>query len=148
MIQALTRPNNGGSCLDWIVTNSDFVNKPGVLSIYISDHFPVFCIRKKKRESLKYVYRTCRDLLNYNSDNFFALIRNIDWTQFHLLHKPDEMWNFLFGKSMDILSVMCPMKSYKQRENVTPWIMPDIYRAMRNRDKYVSLFHVTGCNYY
>ena len=42
LIQALTRPNNGGSCSVWIVTNSDFVNKSGVLNVYISDHFPVF----------------------------------------------------------------------------------------------------------
>ena len=49
LVSTITRPNHrGGTCIDWIATNSEFVNASGVLDILISDHLPVYCIRKKK----------------------------------------------------------------------------------------------------
>ena len=43
---------------------------------------------------------------------------------------------------------MCPFKKFKQRERITPWIGPDIYRAMHARDFYMKLFRITRCNKY
>ena len=37
------------TCIDWIITDSDFID---VLRDLLSDHFPVFCVRKKQREQL------------------------------------------------------------------------------------------------
>ena len=37
----------------------------------------------------------------------------------------------------DVLSVMCPFKRYKQRKDITPWLNPEIYRAMRKRDAFI-----------
>ena len=42
LINKCTRLNcRGGTCLDWISTNCDFVNTSGVIDILISDHLPV-----------------------------------------------------------------------------------------------------------
>ena len=54
------------------------------------------------------------------------------------------MWKLLYARIYDILTIMCPFKKFKQREKITPWITADIYLAMRVRDKYISLFRVTG----
>ena len=58
------------------------------------------------------------------------------------------MWKFLYEELNNILSIMCPFRKFKQREKITPWLTPDIYRAMRSRDRYISLFRVTGCQQY
>ena len=149
LIAKYTRPNSrGGTCIDWIVTNSDFVMLTGTLDIFISDHLPVFCIRKKIRETHKYVYRTLRDFTNYNPDNFSRLLRSQNWVRFNTLHDPDEMWKIIYAYIYEILAVMCPFRKFKQREKVTPWMTPVIYRQMRLRDKYISLFRVTGYQNY
>ena len=42
---------------------------------------------------------------------------------------PNVQWDILYTKAMDILSVMCPLKTYKQRENRKPWLTAEIYRV-------------------
>ena len=39
---------------------------------------------------------------------------------------------------------MCPYRKFKQREFITPWIYPSIYKAMRKPDALVRLFRQTG----
>ena len=41
---------------------------------------------------------------------------------------------------------MCPLRRYKQRENLTPWMVADIYREMRYRDRLAKLFRATRSN--
>ena len=84
-----------------------------------------------------YVYRV--DL-----NNFKELLINKDWTSFRESTDPEYMWKLLYARIYDILTIMCPFKKFKQREKITPWITADIYLAMRVRDKYISLFRVTG----
>ena len=65
-IESITRPNtHGGTCIDWIVSNSEFVKQTGVYDDFISDHLTTFAIRKKNREKNTEVYRTLRDLTNF-----------------------------------------------------------------------------------
>ena len=145
----MTHPNRkGGTCIDWLSTNSDFVQTSGVLDILITDHLPVYCIRKKAREKHGHVYRTVRAYSNYNVENLSRLIRSLDWDVFNNLNDVDAMWDFLYKNVYDILTIMCPFRRFKQRAKVTPWLNAGIYRAMRERDKYISLFKVTGNQYY
>ena len=116
--------------------------------LIISDHLPVYCVKKKSRKKHDYVYRSVRDLSNYNADVFSRLIRNLDWEAFYELNWVDEMWRFLYDKMYEILGIMCPLKRFRQRAKATPWLTADIYRAMRRRDSYISRFRATGNQYY
>ena len=40
------------------------------------------------------------------------------------------------------------LKRYRQREHDTPWTNADIYREMRERDVFISLFRQTGYSLY
>ena len=149
VIMKFTRPNNkGGTCLDWIVTNSDFVKFSGTLDVLISDHLPVYCVRKKAREKHVYVHRVVRDMSNFDVNNFKNLLRAANWNDFLTMDDPETMWNMLYKRMTDILTIMCPFKKFRQREKVTPWITADIYRAMHVRDKYIRLFRATGYSCY
>ena len=106
MITKYTRPNRKGwTCLDWIVTNTDFVREAGTLDIFISDHLPVYCFRKKSRENNNYVYRMVRDYSKYDQNVFTRLIRSQDWKLFDDMVDVEGMWNFLYNKIYDILTV-------------------------------------------
>ena len=62
VIDQVTRPNRkGGSCIDWRVTDSAFVRESGVLDDFVSDHYTVYCIRKKFKENCIHVTRTVHD---------------------------------------------------------------------------------------
>ena len=143
-IDSITRPNTrGGTCLDWIISNSDFVKIAGVTNDLISDHLTIYIIKKKEREQHKTVYRTLRDLSNFDSNIFRQLLINDTWEMFDNAENVSDLWDIFYKKVYDILAIMCPLKRFKQREHVTPWLSADIYKAMRERDKLVKLFKVT-----
>ena len=49
LINTITRPNiRGGTCIDLIMTDGIYVLDAGVLNDFISDHYSIFSIRKKK----------------------------------------------------------------------------------------------------
>ena len=62
-IQQPTRltTRGGGTCIDWVISNSMYIREYGVLNDLISDHFPVFVIRK----------RTGRGFLKWRSKSGF-----------------------------------------------------------------------------
>ena len=48
LINGITRPNvKSGSCIDLILTDCKFINENGILNDLISDHYSIYCIRKK-----------------------------------------------------------------------------------------------------
>ena len=143
-IDGITRPNmRGGTCIDWIITNSDFVKLAGISNDFVSDHFTIYAIRKKNREKHKNVYRILRDLSNFDAQNFRNLLINESWENFDNTDDVDELWSLFYKKIYDIIAIMCPLKQFKQREKVTPWLTPEIYRTMRERDKCIKLFKLT-----
>ena len=145
LIHDVTRPGiSSGSCIDWIITNCRFVQKAYVSNIFISDHFVIECIRKKSHEKKTIVFKTLRDYKNYNKQHLIDLLRQkIKIDTFDEVEDPNVMWETFYGGVIEILSIMCPYKRYAQRENPSPWINADIYRAMRYRDRLIALHRVT-----
>ena len=58
------------------------MSKHGVLNYLLSDHFPVFIIRKKKREIVAKVRKRVRLYNNYDEKNFKTLFKEMDWESF------------------------------------------------------------------
>ena len=145
IIHNVTRPTNkSGSCIDWIVTNSPFIEQCGVSDDFISDHFTIYCIRKKNREKHSYVYREVRDLSNFDSEVYSNTLKYLNWDFITESDDVELIWSILYKRIYDILTIMCPFRKYKQREEITPWINPEIYRAIRRRDAFIKLFKQTG----
>ena len=144
LINNITRPGKyRGTCIDWIITNCPFVLFSGVSNVLISDHLAIYCIRKKNRENTRCVYRTVRDVRNYNNNDFTALLINHDWDMLKNNPDPNVQWEILYKKVLDILSVMCPFKRYKQREVIKPWLTAEIHREIRYRETCLKLFRLT-----
>ena len=147
LISDITRPyKTNGTCIDWIITSTPFVSKSGVDIHLISDHLPVFCSRKKRREYHKTGTTKARDYANYSIENLRNLLRNIDWNSYNDGQDPNEMYEFLLDQMYNILSVMCPLRNFKQRISSANWINRDIHKAIRTRKFYISLFKLTRQN--
>ena len=145
LIKSHTRLNrNGGSCLDWIITDSVYVSDSGILHDLLSDHFPIFCVRKKRRERVIKEWKTIRIFKHYNSDNFINLLLQSDWNMYETENNPDVLWDIIVDKIDNILSVMCPYKKVYVRHRKTPWITPEIIHYMNERKKYVRILKMTN----
>ena len=127
LINSITRPNiRGGTCIDLIMTDSIYVLDSGVLNDFISDHYTIFSIRKKLRESHTTVKRKVRDYRVFNENDFENLLKEKNWDGFNATQNPDIQWEIIFEYVKEILSIMCPYKIVNTRKKVTPWLTPDI----------------------
>ena len=145
LINDTTRPGKHKcSCIDWIVTNSNFISESSATDMMLSDHYVVYCIKKKSRERVSYVYRYFRNYKLYNAQNFINLFRlGLDSLEQNFLEigDPNVLWKHVYDIATGILEVMCPFRRYRQREFPTPWMTPDIYTEIRLRARFVKLFN-------
>ena len=145
-MDTVTRPNKkGGSCIDLIITNCKFVQQYGVLNDIISDHYSIFCVRKKTRESKEMCWKTVRDYSKFDEHSFVGLIENMDWTVYDTSLDPDTQWLFIKNSILNILSIMCPYKRVYSQKTKLLWITPEIYRLIRERKRLLKLYRATGC---
>ena len=64
------------SCLDLIFTNMDHIISSGVLDIAISDHLPVFLIKKKAKLPSCFIPTKARSYVNYDKTTFQDSIKH------------------------------------------------------------------------
>ena len=130
---------HGATCIDWIISDSDYINSAGVLGDLLSDHFPVFCVRKKDREKIVREWKK-----KFNRLIFCNLLMDIDWNMYDNEKDVNIMWNMLESKMNEILSVMCPTKRVYIRSHKSPWITQEIIKYINDRTKFTKLFRKTG----
>ena len=145
LIHYVTRPaKGGGTCIDWILTNSEFVSMNFVSNNLISDHYPVVAVRKKARE---YTYKEPKFIRLYNRLDLKTLgtiLVNLNWGVYDTLDDVDEKWEFIKNKVRDIIVVMCPLKKIFVRKRQPPWIDGFIFKLIRDRERLSRLFRNTG----
>ena len=140
-IHDITRPNkSGGTCIDYILTNSSFVEKAGVTNDLLADHYTIYCIRKKSREFFDKEFKTVRDYSRYNKDEFTNLIINSDWSEYDLLLDPNLQWEILLSNVLNVLSIMCPYKRVFARKEIVPWLTPEIYKALQDKKNSIKKY--------
>ena len=69
----------GGSCIDWIITDCNFVSKSSILNDLISDHYPIYCICKKVCEKVVREWKNIRLYKRFDQNVIGDLLMEIDW---------------------------------------------------------------------
>ena len=141
LIKGITRPNKrGGSCLDVILTYCIYVKDSGILDDFVSDHYTVYCVRKKDREHRDIITRTVRDYSRFDENNFGILLVEKNWDIFNVENDPDAQWEILLEYVQNILAIMCPYKRVHTRKKVTPWLTQEIYKAIRDKKTLIKKY--------
>ena len=92
-IDKVTRPDSN-AMLDLIITNCDIVKECSTLDINVSDHLPIYLIRKKVKSPNEKIDFKGRSYKNLNKDTVENMLRNVDWTTF-ANSDVDSCWNYL-----------------------------------------------------
>ena len=144
LIDTVTRPNKKkGSCIDLIITDCTYISESGVLNDYVSDHYSIFCVRKKPCERKDVIVKSVRDYRAFDEANLKILLNDCDWQVFYWNQNPDVHWEIILKYINDILSIMCPYKKVTTRKHVTPWLNPDIYKAIKDKQHLVKSYKIS-----
>lgn len=98
--------------IDVCLTDMKNISHSGTISYFLSDHSPIFVIKKKQKAEQKSVSFTGRSYINYSLE---ALERQINLRDWHrLLHEPDPdiLWNQVLNILLEIADTLCPMKKF------------------------------------
>ena len=134
LINEYTRKSDKSTCIDQIFTNCDCICDSGVVDINISDHFAVFCTRKKSSEKGIKKEFSGRSYRNYIKEDFQYNIINLDWTPFYVCTDPIECWDIMEHNIKSEIDKMCPVKTFKVAASRDPWITNELLEEIRDKD--------------
>ena len=90
------------SCLDQILSNSNFVSMSGVCNLNISDHQLVYVVRKKLKNIDKKISFWGRSFRSYDCHDFMNLLNNHDWTEILETECPNDIWKKLYDTILSL----------------------------------------------
>ena len=140
LINTSTRQNGrskNATCLDLIFTNMNHIISSGTLDISISDHLPVFLIKKKQKQKSTSSFIKARSFSNYNKQSFQEdLLYHSRWVDFWDLDKdkPAEMWEIMLEVIQDCADHHCPIKNMKVRDDTPYWLTRDILSELDHKE--------------
>ena len=111
----------------------------GVIVSGLSDHFMIFCTRKKqKTKSGCRKTVISRDIKTYSSETFNTELEKLDWSEELGSSLDEEAWLGFKTKFISVLDNMAPLRTIRVKTRSEPWMNPDILSAMKARDKKCS----------
>ena len=140
LIDTVTRSTTTtATLLDWIYINTDHVANYGTLNHNLSDHFPTFFIRKKKRNKIVKKEVKGRSYLRYNAETFNDILGNKDWNNFdNALNDPNQLWEIFHKNIIETLDNLCPIKVLTVPDKKPVWLNNEILLLMRKRIHFIN----------
>ena len=130
IVNASTRITKSTStCIDLIFTNMEYISNSGTLDVHVSDHLPVFVIKKKEREKTKFKSFLGRSYGSYDKDIFQEHIKgHYLWVDFWEINEndPDTLWEMMLHIIREVADYHCPLRNMKFREDCPEWITRDM----------------------
>ena len=124
------------SILDLIITNMNFIQCSGVHNQVISDHLPVYMIRKKERNKKSYKVIESRNMKKYDKVLFQKeLAKDTRWLDYWNESMVTRKWDILYCIILDCLNRILPKKKIRIRYNSPEWFSKDVLDSIMLKNK-------------
>ena len=138
LVNMVTRPISG-TCLDHIYSNSSHhITSIHAPNYGLSDHLPVFAVRKyfrQPKQTRGHNTMTYRNLKNIDENAFKATLRNSPWDTAFIFDDIDDClsaWESIFGQAVDSHA---PLKQKRITNKTQPdWMTSQILDQLKHRD--------------
>ena len=112
------------------------ISKSGTIDKAVSDHPPVYMIRKKPRERHENLATRGRSYTDYNKVNYQNTIRNdVCWIDFRKEGKNvNDLWQIMYTSIVNAADTQCPELNIRLKSVRPGWMTIDTIEALN--DKY------------
>lgn len=125
----------GCSLLDHIYTDMDHLLYSGTINSNISDHLPVFVVRKKQRNHTKFREIEGRSYKHFSENEFIAeFTSSLEFCDMFCSDDPQLVWEIILAKIMAATNKHCPMKRLCVPSNKCEYLTDRVIRLMKDRD--------------
>lgn len=128
------------SLLDIILSNIKNIYAAGCLDKGLSDHNPIFIVKKREKIKRTFEYKRTRSYKSYNGVIFQDKLNNLDWSIFDILSDVDDMWNMLHSAISYEMNIMCPVVYTKVNTTKPIWYNQELYEVSKERDRLFKKF--------
>ena len=136
LIKTYTRSSKrSATIIDLIFTNMENCKYSGVLNLHISDHQPVYFIKKKVRESRRKVVFKGRTYVNYSKETLSDCLTNAIKLEFRDEVDPNKCWDLMATFLYKFLDEHCPIRTFRTTDNTPPWVTHDLIVLAKDRDR-------------
>ena len=139
LIQHIKSPtritNSVRSTIDLIFSNIKFVASCGVLDNEISDHLPIYLVKKKERETKSYMHSMGRCMKDYDKNLFQAhIVAHNDWRLFWRNSVDvNALWDIMINIIYEAADLLCPYKRIRVRDNTPAWFTKEIIEMINTK---------------
>lgn len=121
------------SCRDLIFTNIKFVKMAGTISLHLSDHVPIFLIKKKPRsESSPVKFKTRGSRFDYQL--LEHELNKLNWDYVWHKEDPSRLWDMMFKDIIRVADKLYPMREFIVKNDRPEYINDEIIRLGKERD--------------
>ena len=136
IIKVNTRVTDTSStCIDLLYTDIANIMESGVINYNISDHLPIYLVKKKPRNKIIRKLATGRSYIHYDKDVFSRLFGALDWKNFENSIDPAILWECFSTNIVKVLDIICPIKTLQVVDVRPEWLTNELLIQMRQRDK-------------
>ena len=139
-ISTTTRNTTSSKTLiDIALTNIKHIRSAGALDSFLSDHQPIYILKKKLKDKRKTDQSfEGRSYSHYNRQTFMENVSNADWAPFYECNDPAAAWEKMIRIITEEADRMCPVRDYKIRNSKPPWIVSELIEQMKDRDYFYT----------
>ena len=126
--------NKTNSILDLVLTNSKYIAQAGTLDTFISDHQPIFVLKKKIKIQTEGTKFSGRAYKNISEENFVNNLRKENWDTFHRSVDVNNQWTLIKQAITKELDRQCPINNFSFNKAKPIYIHKDIMEQIKNRN--------------
>lgn len=115
------------------------ISRSGTISYFLSDHFPIFLIKKKEKVEKKSINFTGRCYTNYSLEALEHQLNLRDWHGLLQEPDPDIIWNSFLSILMEIADTLCPMKEFNITRQRPVYFTNEQVELIKERDTLLRL---------
>lgn len=101
------------SLIDHMYINSKLIKSQGTINLNISDHLPIYIIRKKTKEQKLVTTFRCRRLKYFDIETLKGRLLDIDWSDLYESTDPNLGWEILITHIRNVLDDLYPFQELK-----------------------------------
>ena len=130
--------DKSNTLIDLILTDDRHITECGMLNIMISDHQPIYVVKKKAREKRDQAFFTGRSYKNFDLASFREHLTEEIADQIYAKKDPEGVWQYLLTRINEYLDSHCPIRDFRIPNYKPDWITQNLLEQIRDRDYYYS----------
>ena len=124
------------SVIDLIFTNIMSISEIGTIDISISDHLPVYMVKKMSRHKHTSLKVTCRNYKGYDSDTYCNIVEG-DWRWRYFWEEnvdTETLWCIMLQIFTSAADKICPMKEFSRRVDEPKWFTSKVRKGIQKKN--------------